>query len=83
MSEDGPPYIFPLSQLNDHFAREIIKYTIQTHIVCDWLDNYIASEVIDDFVSTNEVTYDWLCYSLQMSCASCAAVLSIDRGTVS
>ena len=83
MSEECPSCNFPLRQINNHFAREIIKCTIQTHTVCDWLDNYAAPAVIGDFVSTNEVPYDWPCYVLQMSCVSCPAVLSIDRGAVS
>ena len=51
---------FSLNRINDNFMDNIIKYTIPIHIVLDWMENYIASKMIDHFKNKEEVKYNKL-----------------------
>lgn len=55
---------FSLNQINDYFIYDIIKYTIPVHIVLDWIENYIASKMIDHFKKKEEVKYNKLYFSI-------------------
>jgi hypothetical protein len=51
---------FSLNRINYYFMDNIIKNTIPIHIVLDWMENYIASKMIDHFKKKKEVKYNKL-----------------------
>ena len=58
---------FSLNRINDnfmygidYFIYNIINYTIPIHIVLDWMENYIASKMIDHFKKKKKVKYNKL-----------------------
>ena len=55
---------FSLNRINFYFVDNIIKYTIPIHIVLDWMENYIASKMIDHFEKEEEVKYNKLYFSI-------------------
>jgi len=55
---------FSLNQINDYFIYDIIKYTIPVHILFDWMENYIASKMIDHFKKEKKVKYNKLYFSI-------------------
>lgn len=55
---------FSLNQINDNFMYDIIKYTIPVHILFDWMENYIASKMINHFKKKKEIKYNKFYFSI-------------------